>query len=58
MNLVADLKSRGLFHQASDPDMDARLRALAAKRTDRGVRWVRSDGRLAACRQFRSHSEL
>ncbi len=31
MNLVADLKSRGLFNQASDPDMDAKLRALAAK---------------------------
>lgn len=31
MNLVADLKSRGLFNQASDPDMDAKLRTLAAK---------------------------
>ena len=32
MNLVADLISRGLFQQASDPETDAKLGALAAKR--------------------------
>ena len=32
MNLVADLISRGLYHQASDPHLDAKLRALAARR--------------------------
>ncbi len=32
MPLVEDLKSRGLLQQASDPELDARLRDLAAKK--------------------------
>jgi tyrosyl-tRNA synthetase len=32
MPLVADLQSRGLLHQASDPNLDARLADLMAKR--------------------------
>lgn len=31
MGLLADLQSRGLFHQVSDPNLDGRLAQLAAK---------------------------
>lgn len=31
MNLVADLQSRGLFHTASDPELDQKLAALAKR---------------------------